>query len=244
MRYFLFMDESGDHGLATVNMGFPIFLLCGVIIAEDKYYGFRDHMNDIKNEIWGNKTVIFHSRDIRKCEKEFSVLFDLDIKKKLYEGINSLVSSHDYTIIASAIKKVNYINKHGRITDDVYALCLSFIVERAIFFLDDMPGPDKELCIVIEERGKKEDAKLRQHFQKIMAIGTGYVNAKRLQEYKIQIHFRSKKANVNGLQLADLVAYPIARYIIDPKQANPAFDMCCKKIYEKRGQRYGLKVYP
>ncbi len=107
-----------------------------------------------------------------------------------------------------------------------------------------MPGAGKELCIVIEERGKKEDNKLREHFQRIKAKGTGYVNAKRLAEYNIQIHFRNKKANVNGLQLADLVAYLIARYIIDPKQANPAFDVCAKKIYEKRGQRYGLKIYP
>ncbi len=84
MRYFLFMDESGDHGLAIVNVGFPIFLLCGVVMAEDKYFAMRDHMNAIKHEIWGSKTVVFHSRDIRKCEKEFQVLFDLNIKKKLY----------------------------------------------------------------------------------------------------------------------------------------------------------------
>jgi len=56
-----------------------------------------------------------------------------------------------------------------------------------------------------------------------------------------------KKENINGLQIADLVAYPIARKIIDPGKINPAFNVCKNKILSKGlNQRIGcgLKIFP
>ncbi len=103
MNYYLFIDETGDHGLTTLNPDFPVFLLCGALIAEQEYEKIKDSFNTIKTNLWGNKSVIFHSRDIRKCEKEFSVLFDLDKKKWFYENLNAAIANHNYTIIASAI---------------------------------------------------------------------------------------------------------------------------------------------
>ena len=77
-----------------------------------------------------------------------------------------------------------------------------------------------------------------------MSRGTGYVDPERLRDVNLEIHFRNKTENINGLQLADLVAYPTARYVIDPKRANPAFDIVASKIYSKNGKRYGLKIFP
>lgn len=56
--------------------------------------------------------------------------------------------------------------------------------------------------------------------------------------------FKNKKENINGLQLADLVAYPIARYVIEPNRANPAFDVLEPKIYRTNGGLDGLRIYP
>ena len=114
MKYHLYIDESGDHGLTTLNLDFPVFLLCGVLIASDEYEQLRNSFNQIKNTLWNSKDVIFHSRDIRKCEKEFVVLFDMDKKKWFYENLNNAVLHHNYTVIASAIRKDEYIKKFGR----------------------------------------------------------------------------------------------------------------------------------
>jgi hypothetical protein len=134
MKYYLFMDESGDHGLTTLNPDFPVFLLCGVLISETDYTTLSTQINELKTSIWGDKQVILHSRDIRKCEKEFQVLFDLDLKAIFYNQLNQLISSNNYTVIASAIQKDNFIRRYGRLSKDVYELALSFIIERAIFF--------------------------------------------------------------------------------------------------------------
>ncbi|TXI64932.1 MAG: DUF3800 domain-containing protein [Flavobacterium sp.] len=243
-KYYLFIDESGDHGLVTLDASFPVFLLCGMLTSEENYVAIRAEINSIKHSFWGKKEVILHSRDIRKCEKEFQILFDLSLKSEFYERINKVIEDSKYRILASAINKTKYIKTYGKLSNDVYELALSFIIERAIFSLDEVKGVSKHLEIIIEKRGKKEDKKLEEHFQRLIARGTGFVAAERLQEVQLKITFKDKKENINGLQLADLIAYPIARYVIEPKRANPAFDKLEPKIYKKNGKRYGLKIFP
>ena len=242
-KYYLFIDESGDHGLVNLDPNFPVFVLCGVLMSQDHYTQLRKDINTLKSNFWNNKTVILHSRDIRKCEKEFQILFDLKLKSAFYEQLNNIITNSFYRILASAINKAKYINKYGKLSNDVYELSLSFIIERAIFSLDEINAP-KQLEIVIEKRGKKEDKLLSEHFQRLLARGTGFVSAERLKEINTKIVFKDKKENINGLQLADLIAYPTARYIINPKRANPAFDLFEQKFYRKNGKRYGLKIFP
>lgn len=243
LKYYLFIDESGDHGLVNLDANFPVFLLCGVLLSQNNYTQLRKDINSLKNKLWDNKSVILHSRDIRKCEKEFQILFDLELKSAFYKQLNSIISESSYRVLASAINKTNYIKKYGKLSNDVYELSLSFLIERSIFSLDEIVA-DKQLEIVIEKRGKKEDKQLAEHFQRLLSRGTGYVSAERLKEVQIKITFKDKKENINGLQLADLIAYPFARYVIDPKRANPAFDIFKNKIYSKNNKMYGLKIFP
>ncbi len=243
-KYYLFIDESGDHGLVKLDPSFPVFLLCGLIVSEVNYTDIKKEINELKHYFWKNKKVILHSRDIRKCEKEFQILFDLDIKKAFYDKLNNIITNSTYRIISSAIDKAKYIQKYGKLSNDVYELALSFIIERAIFSLDEVTKHNKQLEIIIEKRGKKEDRNLAEHFQRLLSRGTSYVSAERLQAVNVKISFRSKKENINGLQLADLLAYPMARYVIDHTRANPAFDILDDKIYRKGSKRYGLKIFP
>ncbi len=227
-----------------MNPDFPVFVLCGVLLSETNYQRVVDDVESLKSHFWGNNNVILHSRDIRKCNNEFSILFDIEVKKNFYERLNTIMTVNDYGIIASAILKEKYIKRYGRLSSDVYEVALSFIIERSVFYLDHLPNGDKELDIIIEKRGKREDKQLNEHFQKLQARGTGFVSATRLKKYKFHIMFKSKADNLAGLQIADLLAYPIARYVIDGERANPAFDLIENKIYTNNGKRYGLKIFP
>jgi len=70
------------------------------------------------------------------------------------------------------------------------------------------------------------------------------LTSKELSNFNLTFTFKNKKENINGLQLADLVAYPIARYVIEPNRANPSFDILEPKIYCTNGGLDGLKIYP
>lgn len=244
MEFLLFIDEAGDHGLTTVDPSFPLFVLCGIIVSQDEYKKIELEMSAIKHRFWGDKRVILHSRDIRRCDNEFQILFDLTLKEQFYTSINNLVSSSDYTVITSVIDKSRHIQQYGKLASDVYEIALSFILERAIFWLDDQPSKPHSLSIYIEQRGKKEDNRLHEHFQRLQSRGTAYVTPDRIQSYCRHVEFKVKRDDICGLQLADLIAYPIARYVLDPERANPAFEVLSPKIYVKNGHRYGLKVFP
>jgi hypothetical protein len=219
VKYYLFLDESGDHGLGNIDPTFPVFVLSGILISEENYEILHKQFNQLKNKHWGEKKVILHSRDIRKCEKEFQILFNLDIKKDFYDTLNQIIAVVDYTIIAASINKEQHTKMYGRIADDVYEIALSFVIERTIFCLDGLKDKDKVLNIIIEKRGKKEDKKLSEHFQKIQSRGTGYVDSARLKSYNIDVDFKDKKDNDNGLQLADLVAYPYRKIYIGRRKS-------------------------
>ncbi len=244
MNYYLFIDESGDHGLSNIDNSFPVFVLSGVFMSETEYVAINDSFDTIKSHFWDNKKVIFHSRDIRKCDKEFKILLDLGIKQKFYASLDAAVSNLPYVVLASVINKEDFIKKYGKLKNDVYEIALSFIVERAIFYLDSLKTKVETLYFIIETRGRKEDIQLKKHFETLKNKGTYFISPERLKSYNLKIEFRNKKQNINGLQLSDLVAYPIARYAMDKERANPAFEIVKPKIYSRGTKMYGLKYFP
>ena len=50
MQYFLFLDESGDHGLTKIDPNFPVFVLCGVLVSEISYNTIESKIRAIKKE--------------------------------------------------------------------------------------------------------------------------------------------------------------------------------------------------
>lgn len=122
-------------------------------------------------------------------------------------------------------------------------MAASFVIEQTVLILQQL-DPTEELDIIIERRGQKEDKRLDDHFQRICARGTGRISPEQLHILRTNFIFRNKKENINGLQLADLVAYPIARYVIEPGRANPAFDILAPKIYRRENEWEGLRIYP
>lgn len=162
------------------------------MIKEEDYEAVRHSINTIKHAIWGNKEVIFHSRDIRKCEKEFQKLFDLELKAKFYGELNKIIAGSPYTIIASAIQKNRFIEQFGKLQGDVYEVALSFVVEQAIMVLENI-GEPTTLSIIIEKRGKREDKNLDDHFQRIVGKGTGKLSAQEIAKHKPTFIFKDKK---------------------------------------------------
>lgn len=244
MKYYLYIDECGDHNLANFDEQFPIFTLCGVIVREDKRLWLENEVQTLKQDFWGNQYTILHSRDIRKCQKGFEILFDLEVKKKFYERINTILGTEGvYVIVACAILKEPYIRNYGRM-NDVYAHSLSFVLERTVFYLDSLDEKDVELHTVVEMRGKKEDEKLRSFYMQLLDKGTYWVTTERLKQYAKTFSLLPKKANVIGLQIADLVAYPITRHILDSNEPNLAYDTIKNNIYSENMKQIGIKLIP
>lgn len=244
-KYYLYIDECGDQNLSNFEETFPVFTLCGVLVREDKDELLREQVNTMKMEFWNTKNVILHSRDIRKCQKGFEILFDLEIKKRFYERLNDILGQEGvFFIISCSILKEPYIRQFGRM-NDVYSQSLSFLLERVVFCLDDQSEQKGiDLHTIVEKRGKKEDKVLAEFYGQMLDTGTYWVTPDRLKKYCSSFRFVPKKANFVGLQLADLVAYPITRHVLNPNEVNYAYDVISKSIYVSNGKLLGLRVFP
>jgi hypothetical protein len=115
-------------------------------------------------------------------------------------------------------------------------------MERVYSCLCDHGEAESELQFLVERRGNVEDAELRLVFRRVCE---GRSHWERTPAFAIE--FVDKKANLAGLQIADLVSTPIGRHVHRPEQLNRAFDMIRKKFWcsaagEERA--WGLEVFP
>lgn len=246
MKYHFFLDETGDHGLSYVDENFPLFLLCGCLFRTDELDDSKTKINNFKRKYFKTTEVVLHSREIRKCEGAFQILFDLNLKAEFYKDLNKILEDAVYKIIAAGINKEEHIKKYGKGAKDPYSLSFSYIIERLIFCLDSL---DKKgvVEIEVERRGKKEDKMLLSHFNSVLDLGTFYLSSNRLKEKIIDFKFRGKRENIIGLQIADLCAYPLARHFLNPEEPYVPFEIIEKKIYCNKNGEYdgwGLKLFP
>lgn len=242
-KYYLFIDECGDHQLDKFNPNFPIFTLCGFLVPDDKLHELEESVKAFKREFFNDDNVIIHSRDIRKQEKAFSILQYTEVRQRFYDRINGILGQHDvYVIVCCSILKEPFIERFSR-GEDVYGLSLKYLIERAIFCMDDHLE-NGTLDIYIERRGVKQDRSLLNYYNRLRSTGTKWVTAERLVDRLGRFIFSYKKDNIIGLQLADLIAYPITRHVLEPKSPNPAYDVISDKIYTYKGAVLGMKIIP
>ncbi len=84
----------------------------------------------------------------------------------------------------------------------------------------------RSVSLLIEKRGKLEDAQLAVAFRSICEeCGVEYPLE------NLAMEFVDKKANLAGLQIADLVGTPIGRRVIRPQVQNRAFDAIQEKLW-------------
>ena len=238
--YTLYVDESGDSNLTTINPDFPLFALCGVLVSNSEYQLLRRALNDLKVAFCGGKHVILHSRDIRQQIRSFAWMQVPQRRQEFYEALNAVVHMQAYQALAVAVRKAAYVEQVGRLTEDAYAVALSTLLENTVSLLTRLPGPPSLLHLVLERRGKREDQELGRNFQRILQRGTTHLTPTQLAVHTPTISFRPKSDNLNGHQLADLLAYPIARHVLAAGTANPAFEVLSTHL----DPRYGLHIIP
>jgi hypothetical protein len=246
MNYSFFLDETGDHGLTFVDKNFPIFLLCGCLISETSLKKLEKSVKRFKRKYFSSTDVILHSRDIRKCEGSFQILFDLDLKARFYADLNTILGSSQFCIIGAGVHKERHLKRYGKVAHDPYSLCLSFVLERLVYRLNRM-DTGARVEIFVEQRGKREDQALLAHFNAISDRGTYYVASSEFKTKFRGFGFYSKGDNIIGLQIADLCAYPLARHLINPKAPYVPFEVVKDKIdCSPKGivTGWGLKVFP
>ena len=236
-EYIVYVDESGDHSLASIDQDYPIFVLAFCVFRKDRYLEkVVPKLQSFKFKYYGHDMVVLHELDIRKSRGPFNILLDKKMRDPFMDDLNCLIDSAPFTLITSVIDKQKHLDRYGHNAHSPYDLSLLFCMERLEHFFIVEGESEKKVHIVLEKRGKKEDNELELVFRRYCDTNN----------FPFEPVFAHKQNNSVGLQLADLVARPIGRHVINPKQDNRAYDILKKKFY--RGPNgmngWGLKIFP
>jgi len=241
-EYIVFVDESGDHGMKFIDPNYPVFVLAFCIFQKTKYATtLVPALKHFKFKYFGHDQVILHETDIRKDRGDFAILKTREKKELFLDELSEIVRSTSFSLIATAIQKEALRARYAN-PDNPYHVALSFGLERVFYYLRSVGQAKLKTHIVVEKRGKKEDAELELEFRRV-CDGHNYLN----QLFPFEIVFADKKSNSAGLQMADLIARPVGMKILRPDQCNKTHDIIEGKFYRNETGQFngwGLKCFP
>jgi len=237
--YIIYVDESGDHSLDSINKEYPIFVLAFCIFNKFIYtQSAVTKLKDFKFKHFGHDMVVLHENEIRRDKGVFKTLRPKSKKDTFISELTQIIEKEDFTVIATVIRKDKLYSK----LRSPYDTALTYCMERAHRFLKTKDQNTRITHVVVEQRGKKEDDELELEFRRV-CDGQNYSK----ESMPFEIILANKMSNSAGLQLADLIARPIGLSVLKPEQENRAFDII-KDKFHKNGfgevHGVGLKVYP
>jgi hypothetical protein len=228
----LFLDESGDHSLENIDRDYPVFVLGGIVVDRAYYLEVVEpSIHELTERFFDLPTPILHTSDIIRGKNGFELLSDVVVRNAFYEALNSVMRNLEYTVIACAIRKREFVDQLGVQAIDPYALSLERLVER---FCDEIGDVESGGLILAERRRPDLDRELDLTWRMMCERGTAFIDAKRLNTRIVDLSLKDKRLNIAGLQLADLVVSPIGRMMLG-KPLREDWGIVRGKIRHRRG---------
>lgn len=246
-RYIVYVDESGDHSLTSVDQNYPAFVLAFCVFHIRHYSeAIVPALEKFKFNHFGHDQVVLHENEIRKEKGAFNIFKSRAEKYRFLDELTAIIDRCNFILISCTIDK-RLIGNRGESEPNPYHTALGFCMESLFEFLQEKNQHTKKTHIVVECRGEREDRELELEFRRICDG-----NNRKSVPLPFEILFADKKAMSTGLQLADLVARPIGLKTLRPDQENRAFEVLKRKFYcdggrENAGRGYegiGMKIYP
>lgn len=240
-EYIIYVDESGDHSLESIDPEYPIFVLSFCIFRKADYAcAVTPAIRQLKFTTFGHDMVVLHESEIRRKKGAFARL-SKEPRETFLNQLTDIIDAADFQLVAVVIDKRKLKDRYTGPTPP-YHLALGFGLERIYRLLKDAGQDDALTFVVCEARGPKEDAELELEFRRIRD-GANYFH----KSLPFELIVADKKTNSEGLQLADLTARPIGLTVLRPEQDNRAALVLEGKFYrDKTGTMMGtgLKVFP
>lgn len=247
----LYIDETGDHSLSKIDSSYPIFVLCGVITEEIYHDGELALALDVfKQRHFGTKDVVLHSKEMTHPQsarsKEYMRFLDADFRRTFYKDFEVFLKLSKINIVACVIMKNKHFANYGLEAKDPYLLSFDNLINRLVFDLSD----NQKGRIVAESRNSLLDNQLEIAYLSSRVEGTNKVQPAELKlKLESAITFKQKSDNITGLQIADMVASPIARHYLGKKERighQLSYDSVFSKVRNINGrwENIGITILP
>jgi hypothetical protein len=246
-RYRLYIDESGDHTYKKIEeVGHRYLALLGVWFRQgDDYLAFADDLEKFKNNLFGRRPdspVVLHRSDIINRKGAFGILCDGNRRQSFDDGLLEVIERARFKLLCVVLDKKAH---QDRYVDPFhpYHYCIAAMLERYAGWLvyKNVVGD-----VMAESRGGEEDLQLKEAYRRTYESGTLHFGHDKFQAAlsSKDIKVQPKKANIAGLQLADVLAYPVKQAILVQKGLIPdPGDVFGKKVYEIAGKKFNCQEW-
>jgi hypothetical protein len=260
-RYRLYLDESGDHVYRrTAEAPHRFLCLLGCWFKNPDYVQFHQELENFKVRYLHHhpdNPVILHREDIINARKAFKILQNDSERAEFDEQLLEIIQRAEFRVVAVVIDKATLRESYGESAAHPYHLGLGFLLQRFAGYLNHI---NRIGDVMAEARGGAEDLLLKESYSRVYQYGTWSVTAASSFQTALSSHqlkLRGKKANISGLQLADLIGHPAKMWTLRHfnliSNTPAAFPARLMKIVENKFNRqlytdklegYGIVLYP
>lgn len=250
--FVIYVDESGDHSLSSIDENYPVFVLAFCIFKKSDYFNLAvPALQEFKFRWFGHDLVILHENEIVKRKGVFSFLQYDDKRRDFMNELTEIITKAPMTVVAAVIRK-DTLKRRYTTPVSPYELALLFCMERAWEYLVTKEAQGTT-HIIVESRSPrekrheagKEDRELELEFRRIVAGRHKLQNSDGSSAMPhFDILFATKQVNSSGLQIADLIARPIGLNVLRPEQPNRAYQIISDKLWCGLGNGTGIKIFP
>lgn len=224
-EWIICVDESGDLGLRNFNSKFPIFLVAMVIFPRTEFTEvIVPAFENLKREFFGSPDVPLHEIDSRRGFGPIRTLRTEQRRDDLRMAIRNELSSMGGRIVAAAVDKRKFASIHQP-SRNLYDQCFLACAVPLWSFLPGLADADPLTELVVESRGKTEDHALSET---VNALSRG--RAEIDLQIPFDLRFVGKADHHIGVEIADLVANPIAREVLGLPQPSLPFSAIRSKF--------------
>lgn len=218
MKYRIYIDEVGNHDMFhSDEINHRFLSLTGIILeAEYNMKILQPEIEKIKADFFQadpDEPIIFHRKEMMNKRWPFHSLRNPEIQARFDEVLLGALKIWKYQVVTVVIDKLAHREKYHVWHYHPCHYCLEVLLERYVLFLHH--GGVKGDALV-ESRGKIEDEKLKESYERLYQKGSVNIPGSTWQTClsSKELKVKPKKANIAGLQLADIVAHPSRREIL------------------------------
>ncbi len=216
--YRIYIDEVGNHDLTHADDPNERFLSLTGAILESGYtlHVLQQEMDQLKRGFFQrdpDEPIIFHRKEMVNKRSPFQALRDPEIEQNFNATLLAALARWEYCVITVVIDKKAHRDQYQVWRYHPYHYCLAVLLERFVLFLH-YGGHRGD--VLVESRGGTEDRKLVESYARLYERGTDAIPPERWRERltSCQLKVKPKRANIAGLQLADLIAHPSRQEIL------------------------------
>jgi len=211
-----FIDETGDHNLMRIDTEYPLFGLGALLIEENEYQKMDLAVQALKTKYFNTPdNFILHSSELKRpihkrSDVRNKIMIDATVRSNFYSDFEqNIILPFNFKLIFCFIRKKQMVSIY-KYPADPYYFSFENVLNRILKY-----GGIKN-SIFAEKRGEVLNTELIAEYERLTKVGIHSYPGRKVKACT-ELTLVSKKENINGLQVIDLVLASITRAALGKK---------------------------